>query len=249
MKKRIKRILIGVLIGLVILVGVVWLLSKTLGDNYQTLYAGRSIAYWQQQLNSHDAGASNQAIAVVNAQVIPQIVDQMFHDTNDSKLRLSVIDTLNGLPGVQVYFTVADGRRCGAAGCLGEIGPAAKAAVPALIEALKGKDSVLHESAIQALGKIHSDPDVVIPLLVTYLDDDSLNDEAAAALGNFGSLAKGAIPKIMPLLHAKDKDAQAAAKEALKKIDPVAAAQAENDLLKEMLENSSTNSPNSTGAK
>jgi HEAT repeat protein len=86
-----------------------------------------------------------------------------------------------------------------------------------LIEALKGKDSELHESAIKALRKIHSDPDVVIPLLVTYLDDENINDEAATALGNFGSLAKGAIPKIVPLLRAPDDDAQAAAREALEK--------------------------------
>jgi HEAT repeat protein len=173
----------------------------------------------------------------------------MFHDTNDSKLRLSVIETLNGLPGVQVYFTEADGRRFDAAGCLGKIGPAAKAAVPDLIKALKGKDAAIRVAAISALGKIRSEPETVVPLLIQYLDDENLDVSAAKALGEFGSLAKPAIPKLLPLLRAKDDDDQAAATEALKKIDPVAAAQAENDLRKEMLENSSTNRPISTGAK
>ena len=102
------------------------------------------------------------------------------------------------------------------------MGPAAKSAVPALVQALKGKDTIVRGAAISALGKIHSDPEFVIPLLIGYLDDEGLNDEAALALANYGSLAKVAVPKIIPLLHAPDKDAQAAAAEALKKIDPEA---------------------------
>jgi hypothetical protein len=227
MIKRIISILIGVFVGLVILTGVIWILSKTLGDSQSpTLYAGNTIEYWQQQLNGKDVGASNAAFAVVNSQVIPQLVDTMFHDTNDSSLRLSLIKILNGLPGIQIYHTEAGDRRATAVSCIGEFGPAAKTAIPALMQALKGKDLAIHEVAITVLGNIHSQPDVVIPLLISYLDDDDLNDEAATALGNFGSLAKPAIPKILPLLHAADDDAQAAAKETLLKIDSAAAAKA-----------------------
>jgi hypothetical protein len=219
MRKHIKRISIGVLIGLAVFIGIVWLLSRTLG-NHVAFYAGQPIDYWQQQLNSHDSGASNQAFALINTRIIPQLVDQMFYDTNDSKLRLSLIEALNGLPGVQINFTPADARRSYAAGYLGILGPSAKPAVPALIQVLKGKDAGVHEAAISALGKIRSNPDVVIPLLITFLDDENLNDEAATALGEFGPLAKGAVPKILPLLHARDSDARQAAREALKKIDP-----------------------------
>jgi len=226
MKKRIKRISLGVLIGLVILVGIIWLLTKTLGNNYETLYAGKSIAYWQQQLNSPDAGVSNQAIAVVNAQVIPQIVDQMFHDKNDSKLRLAVIGVLNGLPGIQINYMEADGRRSGAAGNLGDLGPVAKAAVPDLVKAIKENDAAIRGVAISSLGKIRSEPDTVIPLLIPYLEDDNFDVAAAGALAEFGGLAKAAVPKLLPLLHAKDDDDQAAAGEALLKIDPDAAAKA-----------------------
>jgi HEAT repeat protein len=243
MKKGIIRISSGVIIGLLILAGLGWVLIKTLGNMHETLYAGHPLTYWQQQLDGNDAGASNQASAVVNAQVVPQLVDTMFHDTNDSKIRLAAIQLLNGLPGIQIDYLSSAKRRSDAACDLGGFGPAAKAALPALIEALKGKDFAVHESAIQALGEIRSDPDVVIPLLVTYLDDDDLNADAASALGDFGSLARGAIPKIVPLLHAQDKEARAAAKEALKKIDPVAAAKAEKDLLKETSGHSSTNRP------
>jgi HEAT repeat protein len=227
MKKRIIRISIGVLVGMFIVVAGVWLLSRTLG-NHDTLYAyeGKSLNGWTQQLESHDAGASNQAYETLNRQIIPQLVDKMFHDTNDSTVRVSLIETLNGLPGVQINYAKAEARRSWAAGYLGRIGPPAKAVVPSLIQALKGSDAVLYEPAIRALGKIHSDPGVVIPLLIPYLTNDDLNDEAATALGNYGSLAKEAFPKILPLLHARDNDARAAARVALKQIDPEAAAKA-----------------------
>jgi hypothetical protein len=225
-KNSIKRVAIGVLTGFVLLASAVWLLSRILGNTVPNLYAGKPIPYWRAQLNGHDQGASNEAFAIVNSQVIPQLTDRMFHDTNDSRLRLFLVETLNELPGVQINYFEAGSRRSSAAVNLGELGPPAKSSVPALIQALKGKDTMVHESAVVALGKIHSDPEVVIPLLTGYLDDDSVNDEAALALAEYGSLAKAAVPKIVPLLQAPDKDARVAGEVALKKIDPEAYANA-----------------------
>ena len=224
--KRITRIALGVLVGIVLLAGVIWVLTATLGNSPQSLFAGKPIGYWQEQLNGGASGASNEAWAVVNRRVIPDLTRIMVQDTNDSTVRLQLIETLNGLPGVQIYFTPAGGRRAYAAQILGALGPAAKSAIPTLLETLKGKDSIVHGAAIQALGSIHSDPQVVVPLLIEYLADDNLNDEAALALANYGSLARAAVPKIVPLLHAPDKDARAAAETALKKIDPEAYANA-----------------------
>jgi len=221
------RLSIGVIGGSMILTGVIWLLGKTMGDSTSPdRYAGNTLEYWQQQVNGKDAGASNAAIAVVISQVIPQLVETMFHDTNDSRLRISLSEILNGLPGMQINYTEADGRRGRAVSCIGDFGPAVKSAIPSLIQALKGNDLAIRDHAIAALGKIHGQPDVVIPLLISYLEDDNLNDEAATALGNYGSLAKSAVPKIIPLLHAADDDAQLAARDALLKIDPDAAAKA-----------------------
>lgn len=159
---------------------------------------------------------------MANTRIIPELTDAMFHDTNDSKLRIFLIDALNQLPGAQIYFMDADGRRIDAAQTIGELGPAAKSAIPALLQALKGNDTAVRGAAIAALGEIHGEPETIIPLLITYLDNDNLNDEAAKALGNYGALAKAAVPKILPMLHAPDKDARAASAEALMKIDPEA---------------------------
>ncbi len=225
MKKRLTRIAVGVLVGLLILIGVIWGLALVLGS-HETSYAGQPLAHWRQQLESRDAGASNQAYITVNTQVIPQLVETMFHDTNDSSLRLAVIAQLNSLPLVHINFIEAVGRRAFAAFSLGQLGPPAKAAVPSLLQTLEGTDASVHEAAIYALGTIHSDPDVVIPILIPFLTNDDLNDDAATALGNFGSAAKVAVPNIIPLLFSKDNDARSAAKAALKKIDPAAAAKA-----------------------
>ena len=109
----------------------------------------------------------------------------MFHDTNDSSVRLSLIKGLNGLPGVQIYYAEANQRRSEAVGSLGDLGPAAKTALPDLIKAVKGNDAAIRGAAITSLGKIRSDPDTVIPLLIPYLDDDNFDVAAANALAEF----------------------------------------------------------------
>jgi HEAT repeat protein len=65
-------------------------------------------------------------------------------------------------------------------------------------------------------------------LLIALLDDpqDSVPDHAAAALGQLGALSRAAVPKLLPMLKAKDKDLRHAATIALRQIDPEAAAKA-----------------------
>ncbi len=216
---------VAVAAGLGIVFGGIWLLTRTLGE-HDTLYQGKTADYWSEQLNGPDATASNRANAVLTGDIIPGLVNVMLCDTNDSRLRLALIDKLNGLPGVTIYFEPADGRRALAARGLGEFGLAAKPAIPVLLQALKSNDTVIHGPAIAALGKIHGEPDTIIPLLIGYLDDNELNDEAATALGNFGAQAKVALPKLMPMLKIPNKDLHHAVVLALKQIDPAAAAQA-----------------------
>ena len=225
-----KRILLGVVVGSMVFVAGVFLLEQNLGNCKPVMFRGQSMEYWLAQVYSTDVNASNQANALLNAEIIPQFTNQMFHDRNDFWLRVKLVDAFNDSHLFEggILFAAADERRGQAAVNLGDFGPAAKSAIPALVQALQSNDKAVHEGALKALGAIHGQPEVVIPLLMKYLDDDDLNDEAATALGNFGSLAQAAVPRIIPLLHAPDDDAQVAAAKALQKIDPAAYAKATN---------------------
>ena len=221
--QRIKRIVLGVVIGGGALTGLIWVLIHTLGDHEAT-YRGKSFESWMDQLHSSKPETSNEVRLVLEAVVIPQLISQMFSDTNDLHLRLALIEQLNGLPGVNIRLTPADGRRALAAQSLGRLGPRAKAAIPSLVNALKGTDSAIRGAAAKALGEIGLEPESVIPLLIASVDDpqDGVPEAAVEALGDFGSLSKAAVPKLLPLLRAPDKGTRHAANVAIRKIEPSA---------------------------
>jgi len=182
------------------------------------------LAYWLQQAHGPDASVSNDARTVLIKVVVPQLTETMLHDTNDSRFRLALIERLNTLPGVQLSSTTAEGRRARAAALLGQIG--LEAAVPALLKVAKGNDPVPRPYAIVALGQIRSQPQTVVPLLITLLEDpqDGVPGAALKALGSFGDLAKTAVPKLLDMLKTPDRETRNLVRGALKRIDPEAAA-------------------------
>src|SRR5438128_10997287 len=107
---RLKRIVVGCAIGLFVLALGVWVLIQTLGD-HESKYQGKPYRYWAEAANHSPPALSNEARVVVETQIIPDLLQTMFHDTRDSSLRSVLIENLNGLPGVNIYFTPADGRR------------------------------------------------------------------------------------------------------------------------------------------
>jgi hypothetical protein len=225
MIRRLIRILIAAAIGMGVLVGGVFVLIKAIGG-HERLYQGKPLRRWIEEANSPEVAVSNGACVVLSAEIVPQLVRTMFEDRNDSKLRLFLIDQLNGLPGVNIHFTSAEGRRAYAAQCLGQLGRHGEPAIPELIAALKSKDSVVRPAAARALGDIRSQPDKIIPLLMSYLEDpqDVVPEAAVEALGQFGGLSKAAVPKLLELYKLPDKDMHAAVAVALKRIDPEEAA-------------------------
>ena len=233
MIRRLIRISIAVAVGMGVLVGGVFILIKTIGS-HQSVYQGKPFLRWVDEAKSAEPATSNRACLVLTKEVMPQLVEAMFHDTNDSKLRLSLIDQLNGLPGVRIYFTPADGRRAYAAVCLGQLGRLGEPAIPELIKALQSKDLTVRPAAAGALGEIQCQPDKIIPLLMHCLDDpqDGVPEASVQALGDFGPLAKTAVPKLLDLYKLPDKDLHAAVVVALKKIDPEEAARAGSKMTK-----------------
>ncbi|HVY68696.1 MAG TPA: HEAT repeat domain-containing protein, partial [Verrucomicrobiae bacterium] len=76
-----------------------------------------------------------------------------------------------------------------------------------------------------ALSQLQADPATTIPLLIKLLGDtrDDLPPAAAEALGNYGTQARAAVPKLLELLKVPDKELRHAINGALPKIDPEAA--------------------------
>jgi RNA polymerase sigma-70 factor (ECF subfamily) len=110
--------------------------------------------------------------------------------------------------------------RRSAAGALGNIGPKAKAAIPALRAALKGDGKGGWWVAAEALGRIGGEE--VVPALVEGLAsaDEGVRSTSMKALGNLGTIAK---PAIAALEKARQEDARpgnrAIAAEALRRIE------------------------------
>lgn len=84
------------------------------------------------------------------------------------------------------------------ADALGEIGPRASAAVPALVQA--GKDPTRWSAAwVVALGKIHSNPDLSVPALIEAMETYSIH--APVALASFGRRARPGVPQLLRVLQ------------------------------------------------
>jgi HEAT repeat protein len=220
-----SRLVIGSFVGLGIVAGGLLALTKIVA-NPVTEFQSKSTEYWRESLISGNAAASNRANVVLNTEIIPKLTAVALNDTNDSSFKLVVANALNKLPGMHMQVLDAPGRRANALKELEKFGPAARSAVPVLILIVKDQDDEsMRGAAAEALGKIHSDPDVVIPALIPCLDSDA-DDLAAEALGNYGPLAKAAVPKMLSLLLRGDKEARRAVLLALPKIDPENAAKA-----------------------
>jgi hypothetical protein len=222
---RLLRVVIGVVLGSATLAGVMWILIHFLGND-ETLYRGKPLAYWSGQLGNEQPALSNQAMLMLNGVIIPYLTNQMFSDTNDSRMRIALIEQFNDLPGIHINFVPEEGRRVRAINDLGSLGPRAKPAVPALLHALEVKDDLLCGPAADALIRIQAEPDQVIPALVGCLLDREGHgrSDVVEALGEYGPKARVAVPMLVKLLADRSsKDLIAAVPIALKRIDPDAA--------------------------
>ena len=122
----------------------------------------------------------------------------------------------------------ATGRAIAAAAALERIGAPARSALPALQQALTANNVNLRVAAAQALAVIEpKQADVAVTTLTPLLKQDEFpRSLALPALGVIGPGAKAAVPMLLELAGNKNPSVSREAVEALKKIDPEAAAQA-----------------------
>jgi HEAT repeats len=107
---------------------------------------------------------------------------------------------------------------------LGHIGPAARSAIPLLLQAADSHDDMVRASAVWSLGAIHSEPEIVAPAMTTLLRDPNrtIRFFAAKSLEKFGTNAQMATTNLAELLKDSDASTREAARHALKVIDPEA---------------------------
>ncbi len=111
---------------------------------------------------------------------------------------------------------------------LAKLGPLAKRAVPALLRNMSSTNVWVRRDAELALGRILSEPELVVPAMTKALHDPDVYIPANAVviLGDYGPAAKAAIPDLVELLKTQNPVLQDQVKYALYRIDPVAAARA-----------------------
>jgi hypothetical protein len=120
--------------------------------------------------------------------------------------------------------------REGIAYALCGIGPPASNAVPSLLRVVTnaGTNTLSIKSSVRALGRIHAEPEKVVPALTKLLKDPEhvVRIGSILSLQAFGADARPAVPALVESLKDQEDSIRRAAAEALKVIDPEAAAKA-----------------------
>ncbi|UUO07248.1 HEAT repeat domain-containing protein [Blastopirellula sp. J2-11] len=115
-----------------------------------------------------------------------------------------------------------EGLRMHALAILRQLGPDAKAAIPALIETLKVTDGQVQSETMMVLGGLGAAAAPATEAITKFLASPSagLQQSALYALGSIGPAAKPSIPQIVPLLDSDGEFTKVAAGWAIAHIDP-----------------------------
>jgi HEAT repeat protein len=112
-----------------------------------------------------------------------------------------------------------------AAAALGQLGPAAKDALPAVLDAFKRGNRDLRLASAPALVQIAPGKTEILPPLISSLTDEDhdVREAVLVSLGRLGSLARPAIPAILRAFFGEENvNCRRAAAEALGRIGPAA---------------------------
>ena len=128
-----------------------------------------------------------------------------------------------------------------AAHALSLVGPAARAAVPVLWQAMQEGDDTRRQ-ATATLAQLHAQPDLLVPGLIATLADTNTAQtgmldrlDAADNLGRFGAAARDAVPHLLAALRDLNHPLRLRAALALNQIDPATARTAATPVLIELL--------------
>jgi len=216
--------------ALSVLVGVALLINTTvyaMPANKSTLRAPSAavatVSTGGEQVKAGSAGkiklAAVLAVALAGALALSS-VDNIAAPENDARIEMFATDVVvSNLIG---HLEDEDSKlHLESIVALGEIGPAANAAVPALIRELEKEYCFFRFEIIIALGEIGPAANAAVPTLITHLGDKNIyaiKGAAAWALGEIGPAANAAVPALKRELGDKYSDFRESVAEALKKI-------------------------------
>jgi HEAT repeat protein len=123
---------------------------------------------------------------------------------------------------IEIYRQgISESSRAWTARSLGAIGPAAKQAIPLLLQGATNSSAMVRWGSVLALGDIHSQASTVMPVLTTALNDQNVRVRVSActSLARFGAEAKGALPALSGLLNHSDRNVRTAASSAIESIN------------------------------
>jgi RNA polymerase sigma factor (sigma-70 family) len=214
------------------------LARQVAGQTRPKLYRGKPISYWVEQLSDGDPSYRKEAVGVLG--VISQddrtVIEPLLATLRDKDetVRLAAVSGLGqaGAPAVSPLIALLREEgplRTLAALALANIGEAAKAAVPALIETLGSRDPQARQAAASALGRMGPAAKRAIPVLIEALQKDRDNRQVVGvALGQIDPETQKILPTYAyfatevhsVLLEDKTKDWQKAIEELQKKYPP-----------------------------
>jgi hypothetical protein len=222
----------------------------------EPVYRGKPLSFWLEgyrpsQLGGPEQTNADEAILQVGTNAIPTLLRMA--RAKDSALTLKLVELTQKQRFLRFDYIRASERNIQAVhgfrqlsaaakdavsepfhslpqettpAALGYIGPAAEKSIPVLLRCATNANPMVRGNAVYALGQIQREPDLVVPILLKSLNDPDpgVRGDAAFSVGAFG--ARQAIPTLLELLDDHLEWTREQAAEALKKIDPVAAAKA-----------------------
>lgn len=217
-----RKVVKGMLV-LVFLVGCTFLVLQ-LTSRPEPMYDGKPLRYWAKRSRHAQVDDSVRILTQMGAVAVPCLTNQLtFADGPIQKARLWIWSKLPTAITSRLPEPVeASDLRAGAAWVLIQLGPAAKAAVPSLIAALKDNDLFVRLNAAASFGKIGPAAAPAIPALIAALGDRhrGVRFNSAYSLSLLGPLAKEAVPSLKVALNDPDPDVRMNAEEAIQMIDP-----------------------------
>ncbi|MEK7684068.1 MAG: HEAT repeat domain-containing protein [Verrucomicrobiota bacterium] len=188
----------------------------------------------------HGAAGQLQAMGPDKKEAGPALLEALRRENENSFIlawALLAIDPQQGpaiVPEMIKYLRDKNAvNRHGAADVLAKIGPGAEAAIPVLTLGLYERKPLVRQHCAYALFKIGIRSEERKRLALQVLMDGlrvkheaSYRRVSARYLGEIGPQAKEAVSSLLEVSQAEDEELRKSAKEALKKIDPDAAAKA-----------------------